>query len=213
MGVNPAAGTRGTRSEHTYVPLLDIPHRYAKHWSGVRSQPMDHDDHVNLLRPGVEGCGGAWADLGAGSGAFTLALADLLGPSGEIYAVDRDAGALRQNGRAMRRSFPQTLVHHLEADFTRPLTLPPLEGIVMANALHFQRDQGALIRQLRGYLRPGGRLVIVEYNIERPNRWVPYAVPYERWERLARVAGFERIEMLARRPSRTFGEIYSALAC
>jgi SAM-dependent methyltransferase len=213
MGVNPAAGTRGTRSEHTYVPLLDIPHRYAKHWSGVRSQPMDHADHVELLRPGVEGCGGAWADIGAGSGAFTLALADLLGPSGEIYAIDRDAGALRQNARAMRRSFPQILAHHLEADFARPLSLPPLDGIVMANALHFEREQAALVRRLSDYLRPGGHLVIVEYNIAQPNRWVPHPVPYTHWEPLARDAGFQHVEMLARRPSRTFGEIYSALAC
>ena len=56
---------------------------------------MDHDDHVGLLRGGVAGPGGVWADIGAGEGAFTLALADLLGPGARIVAVDRDAGALR----------------------------------------------------------------------------------------------------------------------
>ncbi len=56
---------------------------------------MTHDDHVALLRGGIPGPGGVWADLGAGSGAFTLALAEQLGPSAEIYAVDADERALR----------------------------------------------------------------------------------------------------------------------
>ena len=58
---------------------------------------MDHRDHVALIRAGVGEQGGRWADIGAGEGAFTLALADLLGPGGQIIAVDRDAGALRIN--------------------------------------------------------------------------------------------------------------------
>ena len=49
---------------------------------------MDHADHVRLLRDGVTE-GGTWADLGAGTGAFTLALAELLGPGGEVIAVDQ----------------------------------------------------------------------------------------------------------------------------
>ncbi len=56
---------------------------------------MNHADHVRLLRGGVPAPGGVWADFGSGEGAFTLALADLLGTSGEIYSVDQDAGALR----------------------------------------------------------------------------------------------------------------------
>jgi len=55
---------------------------------------MDHTDHVTLLRGGVSAPGGVWADLGSGTGAFTLALSDLLGLSGTIYSVDKDPGAL-----------------------------------------------------------------------------------------------------------------------
>jgi hypothetical protein len=80
----------------------------------------------------------------------------------------------------------------------------------MANALHFHADQAAIVRHLRTYLRPGGRMLAVEYNIERPNRAVPHPVPYPRWERLAHDSGFEHTELLVRRPSRTFAEIYSA---
>lgn len=48
---------------------------------------MNHGDHVALLREGVHrrGAGAVWADLGAGDGAFTLALADLLGDGATIH--------------------------------------------------------------------------------------------------------------------------------
>jgi predicted RNA methylase len=54
---------------------------------------MDHSDHVMLLRDGVTPSS-TWADLGSGTGSFTLALADLLGPQGVIDSIDKDAGAL-----------------------------------------------------------------------------------------------------------------------
>ena len=173
---------------------------------------MDHADHTDLLRCGIEKPGGVWADLGAGGGAFTLALADLIGAGGKIYAIDRDAGALRFNARAMRETFPRAGVRYRVADFTLPLAVPLLDGIVMANALHFQREQKAVVRSLRGYLHPRGRLLIVEYNIERANFAVPHPVPYARWETLARDAGFEHTELLATRPSRFLHEIYSAVS-
>ena len=173
---------------------------------------MDHADHVNLLRGGIAEPGGVWADFGAGGGAFTLALAELLGPNGEIHAIDRDRSALRENERTVRTKFPEADVRYQAADFTRPLELPLLDGIVMANALHFQTEQQAVVERLRGYLRRGGRLLIVEYNVQRGNFAVPYPAPYSRWEGLAREAGFVHTEMLARRPSRFLHEIYSAVS-
>ena len=51
---------------------------------------MRHPDHVNLLRGALPQAGGTWADLGSGTGAFTLALAELVGPHGTVYSVDTD---------------------------------------------------------------------------------------------------------------------------
>ncbi|MCX6045471.1 MAG: methyltransferase domain-containing protein [Chloroflexi bacterium] len=171
---------------------------------------MNHTDHMNLLRGGIPMPGGVWADLGSGAGAFTLALAELLGPTGEIYSVDKDAGALREQARTMRAQFPQTTVHYQTTDFTRPLKLPALDGIVMANSLHFQRHQATVLQTVFGYLRPGGRLLIVEYNIDKGNFAVPYPVPYPAWEKLAQEVGFTNTHLLMTRPSRFLHEIYSA---
>jgi SAM-dependent methyltransferase len=173
---------------------------------------MQHEDHVALIEDGIDGRGGIWADFGSGSGAFTLALADLLGPESEIYSIDLDRRALRRQQDDLARRFPGTTVHPLVADFTEPLTLPPLDGIVMANSLHYQREKDAVLRHVLGYLKPGGRLILIEYNADRGNHWVPYPLSYPTWEILAGRVGFTGTHLLATRPSRFLGEIYSALS-
>jgi len=57
---------------------------------------MDHADHLNLIRKGVPNKGGIWAEFGSGRGAFTMALAELIGLNGEIFSVDKDRRALRE---------------------------------------------------------------------------------------------------------------------
>ena len=173
---------------------------------------MDHRDHVGLIRAGVVGAGPSWADLGSGGGAFTLALADLLGPTGRIVSIDRDAAVLRGQADELRRRFPAVALETRVADFERPLDLTGLDGIVMANSLHFVRDQLAVLRLVRGYLRDGGRLVLVEYDADHGNPWVPHPISWARWERLAAEAGFRETRRLAAVPSRFLGSIYSAIS-
>ena len=161
--------------------------------------------------------GGAdWADLGFGSGAFTLALADLLGPGGRILSVDRDAGALREQARAMAAASLRTALRQVVADFTTDLPrrhgLPPLDGIVMANSLHFPADHVAVVRRVATLLRPGGRLVLVEYDADRGNPWVPHPLSFATWRRVAQAAGLTEPRLLGRVPSRFLGAIYSAVA-
>ena len=173
---------------------------------------MDHRDRVRLLRDGVEGGGTVWADLGSGEGAFTLALAELLGATGSIHTVDRDRRALDVQLEALRERFPEvTVVPHV-ADFTRPIELPPLDGIVMANSLHFERDKLAVLGLVRGYLKPGGRFVLVEYSADRGNPWVPHPISYPTWATLAAEAGFRDTRLLVTVPSRFLGSIYSAVS-
>jgi ubiquinone/menaquinone biosynthesis C-methylase UbiE len=164
---------------------------------------VDHADHVNLIKGGVATRGGRWADLGSGEGAFTLALAKLVGPEAHIVAVDKDRRALR----ALDARF-ETVV----ADFTRPLDLRDLDGIVMANSLHYVRNKHPFLSSVREMLRPGGRLIIVEYGTDRGNAWVPYPFTYGQWEKIAKRAGFKRTRWLSTVPSRWLGAMYSAVS-
>jgi len=172
---------------------------------------VNHTDLVGLLRDGIDAKGGRWADLGAGEGAFTLALADLLGPGAHITAVDRDAGSLRGLAAEMGKRFAASQLDVVVADFTRPLALSGLDGIVMANSLHFVRDKRPVLARVREMLRPGGSLIVVEYGSDRGNPWVPHPFSYERWVEMAATAGFERTRMVGTVPSRYLGSMYSAV--
>ena len=172
---------------------------------------MNHADHVKLIEIGIERNRGVWADFGAGSGAFTLALRDITGPDAEIIAIDRDRASLQTLRGTMERQFPGTRLRILEADIAARLSLPPLDGIIAANVIHFVQDQTALLRQWRAYLKPEGRLVVVEYDSETGNRWVPYPMSHSAFQELAPAAGFAEPVLLGVRPSRWLASIYAAL--
>jgi ubiquinone/menaquinone biosynthesis C-methylase UbiE len=173
---------------------------------------MDHQDHVALLHP-ANLPPGTWADLGAGSGAFTLALRELLGPNAEVYAVDRDQNRLNILEQVYQSRFGDTEnLHLIRGDFTDPIHLPLLDGILMANSLHFFRDKEKVLRHVGAFLKTGGALLLVEYNVDRGNPWVPHPLSFETFRDLASRVGFSQLRRLATRPSSFLREFYSAIA-
>jgi ubiquinone/menaquinone biosynthesis C-methylase UbiE len=172
---------------------------------------MNHIDHVNLLRPANLLQDGVYADFGAGGGAFTLALRELVGLDAVIYAVDKDKSSLRELEHAHRARFHtiDNLIL-LPNDFSRPLSLPPLDGIVMANSLHYFKDKETILRHVRALLKPNGALLLIEYNVDKGNLWVPHPLTFETFQRLAPNAGFSEPHLLAKFPSRFLKEFYSA---
>jgi len=174
---------------------------------------MKHQAAVALLRSATGGAEGeTWADLGAGTGTFTRALAEIIGPRGHVFAVDADEGALRVLRDRVSPGGEGPEVTVVRADITRPLALPPLDGVLMANVLHFVREGAALVSLAASYLRPGGRLVLVEYEGREPSRWVPYPVSIGRFGELAVGARLAPPEVVATRPSAFGGELYVSVA-
>ena len=174
---------------------------------------MEQSEIVALIRGGVPGPGGTWADLGAGTGNFSWALAELIGSQGKIFAIDRDTKAIRQLHQRIAQADPGATIIPQQADVTRPLDIPALDGILMANVLHFIRDQPAALALVAGYLRPAGRLLLVEYDLRTPLPWVPFPVSFARLELLATQAGFEAPTEIGRRVSPSSGvAMFAALA-
>lgn len=171
---------------------------------------MEHADALSFIQAGVTATGETWADLGAGRGVFTRALSELLGLRGEVIAVDRDARALHDVGTPPATG---TKISLYPADFRGPLELPELDGLLLANSLHFVRRQERVLRQLLTYLRPGGKILIVEYDVRQSSPWNPYPVPQARFGHLAATVGLQGITELNRRPSRFGGrDLYVAVA-
>ena len=122
-----------------------------------------------------------WADLGCGSGLFTFALANLLQPKSIIHAIDKSPvkldASLPSNGVDIRT---------LQLDFiAEKLPFQQLDGILMANSLHYVRDKATLIQQLSECLQPDGQFLVVEYDTDRPvPQWVPYPISFSSLQKL-----------------------------
>ena len=176
---------------------------------------MKDSEAIELIRGAVDRPGGTWADLGAGDGTFTRALMKLLGPTARIYAVDRDARAL---ARLRRSAIPVAAnVVTVVADFLQPFELPGLgetrlDGMLLANALHFVPDADLALARFAAWLRPGGRIVLVEYDRRRASRWVPYPLAPDRLQELAPSAGLSTPIITATRASAYGGDLYVAVA-
>jgi ubiquinone/menaquinone biosynthesis C-methylase UbiE len=178
---------------------------------------MDVHEAAELVAPAVSRAG-VWADLGAGRGTFTRALATLLGPTGRVYAVDRDRSSLaalralerRSTGSADSGADEGAEIIAVHADFVGGVALPPLDGVLLANALHFvpATEQPAVLGRLARGVRPGGRLVLVEYENRAPSRWVSLA----RFRALAAEVGLGAPKQIGARRSAFGGAIYAAVA-
>lgn len=166
---------------------------------------MTDSEALEFLQSAHVKQGETWADLGAGTGTFTKALAKLVGTTGIVYAVDRDKRALEQ----LAQNNPSIAIH--QQDFTAPLALKNLDGILMANSLHFVRQQRQLLESLSTHLKSSGKFVIIEYNIARANPWVPFPLSFERLKELARQVGFSEAIKVATKPSRYHREMYVAV--
>jgi len=140
-----------------------------------------------------------WADLGCGSGTFTLALKNLLPEGSQITAIDKQ-----------HQKLP---VNFIKIDFeTDDLPLSSLDGILMANSFHYIRDKPRLIKKLENYFAANPTFLIIEYDTIRSNPWVPYPINYPQLQQFFQTLGYASITKLAEAPSSFGGRIYSVLS-
>src|SRR5882672_4522481 len=107
---------------------------------------------LNLIEPGVERTNTKqiWADLGAGNGVFTHALSRLLVAGSMIYAVDMNSARM-----SSIRLWEQVTLKMIQSDFVLGAwKTEPLNGIMMANALHFVKEKENFLKKLKERLAP-----------------------------------------------------------
>ena len=175
---------------------------------------MDPQEAERLITPAVPAGAAVWADFGAGDGTFTRALATRLGPGSRIYAVDRDARALAALKRSVAGGGPEVAI--VRADLEQPFELPDLEpgtldGLLVANTLHFMGDPPAVLARLVHWLRPDGGVVVIEYDQRSRSRWVPHPIPSADLPALFEAAALTAPRVVARMESAFGGEMYVAV--
>ncbi len=156
-GVHPVSGRR-------YAPVMGY---QGAPWL-ERSEREDEeapDIALNVLRIAK---GSSVADIGAGSGYITVRLAARVGPTGRVYANDVQPQMLNILGRRLLDK-KITNVTLIEGTFDDP-KLPPasVDLILMVDVYHEMSEPQAMLRHLRASLKPGGRLVLLEYRKEDP---------------------------------------------
>jgi SAM-dependent methyltransferase len=159
------------------------------------------NDRITNDRPGI------WADLGAGSGLLTRALAICLGAGSKILAVDK------KQGPAFPPPANKVVIDRLLLDFVSDaLPFRDLHGIMMANSLHYVKDKPAFVEKIKPMLRPDGVILIVEYDasIAVPV-WVPFPVDFGSLTKLFIHSGFASVKKLNQYPSAFGRMMYSAV--
>lgn len=162
-----------------------------------------NDQYITSLRYPT-----TWADLGCGEGLFTRALAGLLMPGSLIFGIDRKPALdslMLDNG---------TVIKPVAADFeTDDLPFDAVDGILMANSLHYVQKKEQFIRKLLGRCKNNVVFIIVEYETLLANRWVPYPVDFSLLQQLFKTTGFANVRQIGKHPSLySNGWMYAALA-
>lgn len=118
------------------------------------------------LKPGM-----VVADVGAGSGYFTVRLARKVGPTGKVYAQDIQPEMLGLLKRRLARDKFTNVEMVLGADNDPKLPPASLDLILMVDVYHEFAYPQRMLRKLREALKSDGRLVLLEYRKE--DDWVP----------------------------------------
>jgi ubiquinone/menaquinone biosynthesis C-methylase UbiE len=113
--------------------------------------------------------GSTVGDVGAGSGYMTVRMARKVGPSGRVYANDIQPEMLTLLRARLAREKITNVETVLGAVDDPKLPAAALDLILMVDVYHeFQQPQ-AMLRHMHAALRPGGRLVLLEYRKEDPS--------------------------------------------
>jgi ubiquinone/menaquinone biosynthesis C-methylase UbiE len=149
--------------------------RYAQTMSYLGADWLDRSERVQEEEPDVAldaiklAVGSTVADVGAGSGYMTVRMAKRVGPNGKVYANDIQPQMLSM----LRQRLDREKISNVElvlGTFDDPkLPASAVDLILMVDVYHEFSEPQVMLRRMRESLKPGGRLVLLEYRKEDPS--------------------------------------------
>jgi hypothetical protein len=170
---------------------------------------MELSTAIKLIEQGVDKSTPrqTWADLGAGAGLFSQALASILNSGSVIHAIDKAPVKKIKSPNA------SVEIRTEQIDFVNTsLNFDLFNGFLMANSIHYVEDKFLLIERLKKKMDAMGRIIIVEYDMDVSNAWVPYPIRFSKLVTFFQECEFSFIKKLHEVPSQYHkAMIYSAL--
>ena len=110
------------------------------------------------------------ADIGAGTGLYSLMFADKVGPKGVIYAIDIEPRFLKLISQRAADLDVGNVVAVLGRD--KDITLPPssVDVVFIADTYHYFSDRPGIMATVKDALAPGGRLIILDYTLDETHK-------------------------------------------
>jgi ubiquinone/menaquinone biosynthesis C-methylase UbiE len=156
VGPVDASAQLGSRETKEWIQNLDRPERIA----GLK---IDEVLAVLKLKPGDN-----VADIGAGTGAFSLPFAKTVAPSGKVYAVDIDPGLLDYIAQKAKKENIAN-IQTVKGEFSDPkLPTHDVDLAFFHDVLHHIQNRQAYLKALGTYIKPTGRIALIEMNRDDP---------------------------------------------
>jgi ubiquinone/menaquinone biosynthesis C-methylase UbiE len=156
VGPVDASAQLGSRETKEWIQNLDRPERIA----GLK---IDEVLAVLKLKPGDN-----VADIGSGTGAFSLPFAKAVAPSGKVYAVDIDPGLLDYIAQKAKKENVAN-IQTVKGEFSDPkLPTHDVDLAFFHDVLHHIQNRQAYLKALGTYIKPTGRIALIEMNRDDP---------------------------------------------
>jgi SAM-dependent methyltransferase len=163
--------------------------------------------HIFALKPGM-----SVADVGAGNGELTMALAGEVASSGRVYSTDIDPESLERVRAAVGAAgLANVTLVHSQADDTR-LPANCCDAIILRRVYHHLTDAAAIHSSLLRALRPGGVLAVIDFPPLLSDVWpLNHGVDAARVSEEVVASGFQLVQVIEDWPGRGPLASYCAL--
>ena len=150
----PALAQLAPRSANEWIKTLESPNRLAGLKIGETLEALK-------VKPGM-----VVADIGAGSGLFTIPLARALRPGGTVLAVEVDEALLHHITEAATE---QGIINvkPVYSEYNDPILSEPVDLALINDVLHHIEDRATYLRNLAKYMKPGGRVALIDFIPEK----------------------------------------------
>lgn len=157
-GVHPVSGRR-------FAEVMDAS---GAAWLDRRERDVEEapDDAIAII--GVKK-GSTVADIGAGSGYWTVKLAKRVGPSGVVYATDIQPAMIALLEKSVAKARLTNVKMILGAADDPKLSPASIDLAIMVDVYHELSQPQVMLRRIHEALKPGGRLVLLEFKKEDPS--------------------------------------------